>query len=136
MVTYLGGNFREQTDAVISQANPTSGTQYTVLEVHGCGRLRFGQASVTWTGQPDPLELHVTVDTKTVTFTKATPVSATDYWTTIHMYSANAGSLDGTAENAGRQSYLYDFVGYCKVLAETTGGTTQNLSARVVYAVK
>jgi len=125
-------------DAAISQANPVSGTQYTVLDTTRNVRIHSIVAKVTWTVQPNPLEVHLTVDGNSYTYTQANPVTATDY----AIVQSVAGDM--LAETGGLMANTYgvdtlpvkNFEGLSvKVVAEITGGTSNPLECRVKYSV-
>ena len=133
----IGRVFEQQADATLSEPNPGTGTKYTVLDTTKRVRIISISVSVTWTVQPTPLEIHITIDGQTVTFTFTDPVTATDYIAfnipnaaeTAQGLKARAEANDLTAPPFLREGRTV------KVEAETTGGTTSNLSARVKYAV-
>lgn len=121
-----------QADAVLSQANPVSGTKYTVLEAKNA-RIISINANVTWTVQPTPLEVHVTIDGQTLRWHLTNPVSATSY----HPYwEAGRDELNGQLAIVGVEHYHLGFLvegRNIKVEVETTGGTTSALDARVKW---
>lgn len=124
---------QQQADATLSQANPVSGTKYTVLDTVNNTRIIGISAQCTWTVQPTPLEIHVTIDGETVTFTVANPATATDY------FAANSLANAETAQELAAAQPAVPFLREgqsVKVEAEITGGTVSNLSARVKYAKK
>jgi len=123
-----------QADATLSQASPTSGNKYEVLATTTNVRIIGIMASVTWTVQPTPLEIHVTIDGQSYTYAQPNPVSATKYYPYNFPGDAETAQLMGvwTAE-FGMRAFLLDGRSV-KVEAETTGGTVSNLSARVKYA--
>lgn len=125
-----------QVDAVLSQANPTSGTQYEVLATTQNVRLISISVMVTWTVQPTPLEVWVTIDGISTRFYFNNPVSATDYFPFITPgVLATALLQDMNVWNNALVSRPY--ILECKsirVQVETTGGTVQNLDCRVKYA--
>jgi len=53
---------KEKADGTLTQANPISGTKYTVLSTTRRVRILNIAARVTWTVQPNPLEIHLTID--------------------------------------------------------------------------
>lgn len=122
----------QQTDASLSQA-PTSGTQYTVLDTAEHVRIISIAAVCTWTVQPTPLQIHITIDGQTMTFSKTDPVSATWYFATKIPSTAAADQELAAADLQRYMSYLLEGRSV-KVTAEITGGTVSNLSARVKYA--
>ena len=127
--------FKLQTDASLSQATPTSGTKYTVLDTVKNVRIIGIVASVTWTGQPTPLEIHVTIDGQAYTFTVTDPVSATKYYARLLSGNAITAQPLVTTDVEVTRAFLLEGRSV-KVEAETTGGTVSNLSATVKYANK
>lgn len=123
---------KQQPDATLSQANPVSGTKYTVLDTQQAQKIRIIGISVqcTWTVQPTPLEIHITIDGQTVTFTFTDPVTATDYF--AKNASANAETDQELNVTEPTVAFLREGRS-AKVEAETTGGTVSNLSARVKW---
>lgn len=125
-----------QVDAVLSQASPVSGTKYTVLATTKNVRIRSIVAQVTWSGQPNPLEVHLTIDGIPFTVTQTNPVSATPY------ALAQSVAADFLAAAAGVFVTVYSAVNVpiqyegksVKVEVETTGGTVSLLECRVKYA--
>ena len=72
--------FQYQADATISQANPVSATLYEVLPTTANCRLIAIGCNITWAvTQPTPLDVIVTVDGVTLTFSKTNPATATAY---------------------------------------------------------
>jgi len=124
----------DQDDATLTQA-PVSGTKYTVLDTTPNVRIISISVQCTWTVQPTPLEIHITIDGKTITHTFTNPVTATDYIAFIDpTKAATAQGLSATAAlDLGLPPFLREGRSI-KVEAEITGGTVSNLSARVKYA--
>jgi len=130
--------WKQQTDATKTQANPDSGQTYTVLDTNKRVRIISIEVKVTWTVQPTPLEIHVTIDGQTVTYTFTDPVTATSYIAfnipnaaeTAQGLKARAEANDLTAPPFLREGYSV------KVEIETTGGTTSELYGRVKWAKK
>ena len=123
--------FEQQANAVLHQANPVSGTKYTVLETKRNVRIIFIGVSVTWTVQPSPLEIHLTVDGNTITFTQADPVSE-GWYDAYFVYYAD-DLHQGFNYMSQYRAFLLEGRSV-KIEAETTGGTVQSLDARVKYA--
>jgi hypothetical protein len=130
-------------DLYVDQANPVSGTKYewstTGLAAGAAGtkynvRLIAAFASVTWTVQPTPLEVHVTVDGETFTAARANPASTTPYYLfpSFTDVTHDTWNLNATAENGFRRAFLLD-ARSLKLEAETTGGTSQALNLRVLW---
>ncbi len=121
-----------QADAVLTQDNPVSGTKYTVLAPTPNCRIIGAAVKVTWTVQPTPLEMHVTIDGVLHTFTFTDPVTATNY-TPLNWNAADVhGTLLATAMVTAVQ-FMFEgrSIG---IQVETTGGTVSNLYSRVKYA--
>ena len=122
--------FEHQADAVLSQANPVSGTKYTVLAATPNVRLIMVHAIVTWTVQPTPLEIHITADGQLLTFPFTNPVTATQY-----APNSWAGNDPGGFLSVNALTLAFILEGRSvKVEVETTGGTVSNIGARVKYA--
>lgn len=124
--------FEKQADATLNQANPVSGTKYTILNTVRNVRIYSVAVKVTWTVQPTPLEIHFTVDGQTWLTSIANPVSGTAYQptkgTAAYTFTADFQMVTATISSA----YLTEGRSV-KIEAETTGGTVQNLSGRVKY---
>jgi len=125
-----------QADATLSQANPVSATWYTVLDTVLNTRIIGISTNITWaTTQPTPLEIKVTIDGQTVTFTVANPVSATNYFARIATEQALSAQVLDTVDYARERAFLLEGRSV-KVEARITWATTQPtpLVARVKYA--
>jgi len=72
-------SYRHEEDAYLSQNNPVSGTPYAVLAATAKVRILTIYVIITWTVQPNPLEVRITIDGRTVLHTQANPASATPY---------------------------------------------------------
>lgn len=120
-----------QPDAAISQANPVSGTKYTVLDTVKNARIISIAVWVTWTVQPAPLEIHITIDGIALTCNFTSPVSTTPY--SVQNVATDAGFILATPLLDAYRAFLLEGRSI-KVEAEITGGTVSNLSARVKYA--
>lgn len=140
MAKMLGGSTRGylmpalQADATLSQVNPVSGTKYTVLAATKNCRLISASLYVTWTVQPDPLELHTTIDGNVITYAFTNPVSNSVYVPGITSYAAVTAQLLRSASNEDyTRSYVMEGRSIL-VEGETTGGTTSALTGRAKYA--
>jgi len=122
-----------QADATLNQASPTSGTKYTVLDTVKNARILHIVVACTWTVQPTPLEIHVTIDGVAVSFSQTDPVSTSEYEAA---YTSPFYDAQGMADAGTRGAYraFLDEGRSVKVEVEITGGTVSNLSARVKYA--
>jgi len=132
--------WKQQPDAVLSQANPVSGTKYTVLDTTKNVRIISIACDVTWaTTQPTPLEIHVTIDGVAYNYYKADPVTATDYYAYPHPEKAEnvQQPMSSTKADISRRAFLMDGKSV-KVEIEITWATTQPtpLVCRVKYAKK
>ena len=134
--------FKHQPDATIDVTDPVSGQKYewkdpdeNPLGTQKNVRIISIVVQCTWTVQPTPLEIHVTVDGNSITYKVTDPESA-------KFYSASpAAQNPASSQSLMNISALYDrnrtFLlesRSVKVEAEITGGTVSNLSARVKYA--
>ena len=125
--------FKDQPDATLDQDNPESGTKYEVLATTKRVRIIHIAVRCTWTVQPSPLEVWITIDGKTVRCVQTDPENNVWYYP-IEVYPENVDMTMGKAEYKGiARSFLREGRSV-KVEAEITGGTVSNLSARVKYA--
>jgi len=117
--------------ANLSQNNPVSGTKYTLIDTTKNCALLGVMAKVTWTVQPDPLEVHATVDGQTLKWEKANPVSTTPYCARSLdlQVDLNAMGLSTSTSSIG----IMFFARSLKIELETTGGTVSNLSGKAKY---
>jgi len=125
-----------QVPAALAQANPVSGTKYTVLDTTPNARIIDIFVEVIWTVQPTPLEVHITIDGQALIITKTNPVSGTDYFAMVtsgELVTVQPLLTDAELSSAHYRPFLLEGRSV-KVEVETTGGTVQNLNARVVYA--
>lgn len=122
-----------QADATLSQANPVSGTKYTLLDTCKNCRIIGIMAKVTWTVQPTPLEVHVTIDGQTITHTKTNPASATNHFAEVWQGAAEDAQGLPDTDIGMRRNWVYEGRSI-KIEVETTGGTVSSLDARVKYA--
>ena len=121
-----------QPDAVVDQANPISTTLYQVLAPSLNVRILSMAGNVVWTVQPTPLEIVVTIDGITITHTVDNPISGTYYYARIWENNPeNIQGLDPVPVDG--RAFLYEGrnIG---VEARTTGGTVQNITARLKHA--
>lgn len=129
---YGGVQYVRQSDATLSQASPSTGVKYTILDTVKNVRIYGANVVVTWTVQPDPLEIHLTIDGVSLTHSFTNPVSTTNYMIVIAPWLAETSLTLATWDTAFTAGFMYE--GHSvKVEAETTGGTVSNLSGRVKY---
>lgn len=119
-----------QADVTLNQANPVSGTTYTILDTTNNVRILGIEVIVTWTVQPTPLEIHIAVDGQSYSIAFANPVSVSVY--RVRKRAAPAAKFDLLAA-AVVQGIVIEGKSV-KIEAETTGGTVQNLSGTVWYS--
>ena len=129
--------FQLQPDAIVNQANPVSGTPYAwktaagvLLGTQRNVRIIAISASVTWTVQPSPLEVRVTIDGVVLNAPFVNPATATPYY-------AVRGPFDTLALNDTDFTYLNEALleGRSVLIEfETTGGTVSNLSGNIKWA--
>ena len=137
--------FKHQPDATINQDNPDSGTKYE-WSSDGTQAKKLGtqknvkiisiDVQCTWTVQPTPLEVHVTIDGKNIKHSADSPLSAKWYEAYPQAYNAENNQPLSDVETVQYSLYrpfLYEGRNV-KVEAEVTGGTVSNLSARVKWA--
>lgn len=131
--------FQQQPDAVLNQVNPVANTLYTVLDTTKNVKIESITVSVTWTVQPNPLQIIITKDGQTETFSFTDPATATNYTLTQSVASAAAAaSAQVLATTLSATVLLHQPIEgrSIKVQARTgaaTAGTTSNLSARAKY---
>lgn len=126
--------FVDQDDAYLDQANPVSGTKYAVLDTTKNVKIYAIFVYVVWTVQP-LVEVHVTIDGKVTTFTKADCITATAYYAKKNSATAETDQGLDTTDYIVYSSYLKEGQSV-KVEAESTGGTVSSLKCRVKYAKK
>jgi hypothetical protein len=132
--------YQQQADATLSQDNPVANTLYTVLNTTNNVEIESITVQVTWTVQPDPLEIVITVDGRTRNFSFANPATAIDYTLIQSVASAAAAeTAQVLATTLSATVLLHQPIKGRSIKVEartgkTTAGTTSNLSARVKYA--
>lgn len=119
-----------QADAVLNQANPVSGTKYTVLDTTKNVRIYSIWVKVTWSVDTSGLEIHLTIDDVVYRFF-VDPTSAQNYFVRIVGNATADGQVLETTEH--QKTWLIDGQSV-KIEAESTGGTADPLEARVKYA--
>jgi len=133
---------KHQADALVNMSGgtpPVSGTKYawstdgSVAKALGAQKnvnlLAIGVA-VTWTVQPTPLEVHITIDGQVYTASFTDPVSATYY----RVFIPVSGIIELTNQTPTHSGAFSLFEGRSiKVEAETTGGTVSALNMRVKW---
>ena len=120
-----------QPDAVLNQPNPVSGTRYPVLDTTGNVRITGIHVWVTWTGQPTPLEIWVTLSGKTERFFVSNPASDTEQ---IARWGGQVCPDNTLAAVALTDRAFLIEDRSIKIEAEISGGVVSNLSVRVKWA--
>lgn len=125
-----------QVDAYLSQANPVSNTEYTVLAVTPYCNIIGIDAYVTWAvTQPTPITVNMYIDGLSWAFSKTNPVTNTDYFAVINLNGAITGQiLDATDRSPVRPYLIKGKTVYITV--QVTWAVTQPtpLVCRVRYA--
>jgi hypothetical protein len=124
--------FQRQADATLSQANPVSAQKYTVLATALNVRILSIEAAVTWTVQPTPLEIVVTIDGQTIVYSKDNPASATAYFAVTAGANTALFQALSVTDGAITRSFLMEGRSV-KIEARTTGGTVSLLTSKVKY---
>ena len=126
--------FEHQPDAVLDQTDPDSGTKYVVLDTTKNVRIISIMIQCTWTVQPNPLEIWLTIDGQVLRFYFSDPESATPYFAFLN--PGGPVTNEGLTVNMAYAVYKAFLIEgrNIKVEAEITGGTVSNLSARVKWA--
>lgn len=130
--------FKIQADATLNQPTPTPGTPYTVLSATKDVRIYSISAVATWTVQPNPLEVHITIDGDTITHAFANPVTATNYVAYRSPHLADTAQLllaQAAANDLTAPAFLYEG-NLVEIAVEVTGGTTNPMAARVKYGIR
>ena len=136
MSQFYPASFKRMADATLSQATPTTATLYTALDTTRNVRIHSVTASVTWTVQPTPLDVVITIDGNTVTHSFTDPVTATVYAIAESVAADDAAATAqvlATTLSATVLLAIYEGQSV-KVEARTTGGTVSLLTARVKYS--
>ena len=120
-----------QDDKTLSQDNPDSGVPYLVMDTTPNVRVIGVAAICTWTAQPSPLELHLTIDGQPITHKVTDPADGMFYRGVIDEGRSPTTQL--LVNTVPEQAFLYECRSV-KVEAEITGGTVSNLTARVKWA--
>ena len=123
--------------ATINQVNPASGTGYPVLAIQETGVRIIGiMGQCTWTVQPSPLEIQVSMGATTIIYNQTDPVTLNAYaCVNSSMMDVDAQQMIDIVANvdpANARAFLVDGVNV-GIMAEITGGTVQNLGCSVLY---
>ena len=126
--------FEHQEYALLNQDTPGSGVQYSVLAATPRVRIISAIVVCTWTVQPTPLELHITIDGQVITHPFTNPVSLSNYYAYPRPTLAPGAQTLFGAVTESRRAFLMEGHNIA-IAAEITGGTVQNLSARIKWAI-
>jgi len=126
-----------QEGSYLSQA-PGSGTLYewrdptntTPLGTQRNVRIIGIFVRCTWTVQPTPLEVHLTIDGVVHTASYTDPVSNTGYFVYVDPSLTSGYAM---SSGTGKEAFLVEGRAV-KIEAEITGGTVSNLAMRVLWA--
>lgn len=130
-------SWKYQPNGVLNQANPVSGTKYTVLDVNEACRIYDALVLCTWTVQPSPLELHFTIDGETFLESFTDPVTATSYRATRRHSNSlivPVMYLEAGYNATNALSFVYEGKAV-KIEAEISGGTVSGLDALIKHAL-
>lgn len=134
LIAALNTVFENQPDATLSQANPVSGTKYTVLDTTENVRILSIRVFVTWSAASNKLQAHVTIDDVTMVFGFIDPDSNTNYFANFNAaVPENSQILETTDRLAEGRPFLLEGRSV-KVEIETTGGTVSQVLGKVKYA--
>ena len=128
--------FQYQPPVIFSQANPVSNTVYPVLTTTKNVRIISLNCYIVWaTTQPTNMRLIVTIDGEVITFTIASPVTATDYFDLLKAGNIDADQLLGTTDYSPYRAFLREGRSV-KIDIAITWATTQPtpLGCRVKWA--
>jgi hypothetical protein len=126
--------YEYQTEAAIDIAPPTSAALYTVLDTTPNVRIIAIMGKCQFTaGAPDPLEIIVTIDGKTIIYKKATPATGTSYGANLLTDWDDANQQLGNLDQASYRAFLLEGRSV-KIQARVTGGTLTHLIALVKWA--
>lgn len=127
--------YQHQPDATLDEDDPVSGQKYTILETTKDVKIYSLVAKSIWSEQPSPLEIHVTIDGNTITFTKANPAS-NEFYEADRQANLAESAQSLNAMGISRYVAQYYQGKSIKIEAEVTGGTVSNLSTRIKWAKK
>jgi len=143
MVEHLDANkdvFEHQSDATINQDDPVSGTKYEWKDADGNPlgtqknvRIITFTIKCTWTSQPTPLELHITIDGRPIICYRTNPESETVYYPNNFEYGSENIGLGGSYGLNYALPFLLEGR-KVKIEVEITGGTVSNIFARIKWA--
>ena len=134
-----------QDDSVTIVANPVSGTKYEWRTgATGAGAALGNQSNVriigisarcSWTGAPDPLEVHVTIDGNALPASQVTPVNDATYPIYVNEGPFDSGLKFAAAASSSSANRAFMLEGRSvKIEVEVTGGVVTDLRMRVKWA--
>ena len=122
-----------QAEIVFIQLNPVSGTKYTMLDTTPNVRIIGLYVGVTWTVQPSPLELYITIDGQTLKFAVDDPESVKPYYPSLESRYASDSQYLTLTELLKTMPFFLEGRSV-KIEVEITGGTVSRIDSRVLYA--
>ena len=122
-----------QADIGIAQTPPGSGIEYPVLAETTMVKLIGIGVYSEWTVQPN-LQIHITQNGITETFTLANPVTATFYYPLRQPQQLAGDQLLTIDQDASLRSTFPIEDKLISVSMETTGGTVQSITTRMTYS--
>ena len=132
--------FKHQPDATIDQDNPVSGQKYEWKDPEGKPlgtqknvRILSINVNCTWTVQPTPLEIWLTIDGQPLRFFVNDPDTVTEYYARLKANITPAAQQLTTTEIINAKAFMLEGR-TAKIEAEITGGTVSKLNVRVKYA--
>ena len=116
----------------VFNANPATGVQNSILTEHFNPRILSIAAQVTWTVQPDPLEIHLILDDLTYRWFRSNPITATWYYAELEPTALIGGMpMSSTRPDI---AFLIEGRKMTSLKFESTGGTTSNAKCYVHWA--
>ena len=122
-----------QTEVNLDQLNPVSGTQYETLAPTELVRIISIAARSTWTVQPNPLEVHLTIDGNVITFTRANPNNNVWYTCAVTDPNVDTSQPMQTVAFARERTFLLEGRSVA-ITGEIIGGTVSRLQVKLKWA--
>ena len=123
----------QQPQAFLAQSNPVSGFRYEVLPLTKNVRVVHMAAQASWTVQPSPLELFMTVDGEIFRFFRNNPGNNTWYFPIYQAFASHENGILTTTGPYNERAFLIEG-SEVEISLELTGGTATNIRSRVTWA--